>query len=321
MRPLVQRTYATKGDSRPEGKWMMAVENAGARAGRLAADHPTFRIQNRRIGDARPRRIPESRTLAVRYGYSTHSRHQRQPVRVDQAFVGDLQARNHFERQEAHRHERVMERRTEGARCRDERFDLRFHRFDRFGAHQAAERERHLGQHPVPAGDHHAAVQGADSPRGRHHRHIVGADDDEVVMVVGHRGCQCPFAEPHAPDEALAHRSGRHVALDDGDLQQVAGGIGERVAVANRRFVHEGGGHQAIRAHADDPRPAPASRNPEVDAVPRDVHRAAEGPRPRPGRHNHAPVPRHERAVPEHKPRHEAPGGRRTPRGPPSGPG
>ena len=39
-----------------------------------------------------------------------------------------------------------------------------------------------------PLGDHHAAVQRADAPRGGHHRRIVGADDDEVVVVVGDRG-------------------------------------------------------------------------------------------------------------------------------------
>ena len=60
---------------------------------------------------------------------------------------------------------------------------------------------------------------------------VVHADDDDVVRVVRDRRGERAGAEAEAADEPEADPAGAEVALDDGDLREVALGVGDRVAV------------------------------------------------------------------------------------------
>ena len=62
---------------------------------------------------------------------------------------------------------------------------------------------------------------------------VVDADDHEVVGVVGDRRRERAGAQAEPAHEPLADAPGRVVALDDGDLRDVALGIGDDVAVAH----------------------------------------------------------------------------------------
>ena len=94
----------------------------------------------------------------------------------------------------------------------------------------------------------------------------------------------------------LPIRSRCHVALDDRDLEQVAGRDRPRASPSRDRAARPPGPRSpGWSAHADDARPAPARGDAEVDAFPGHVHRAAQRPRRRPARHGHPTVPGHER--------------------------
>lgn len=113
--------------------------------------------------------------------------HDLEPVHVHQAFVGELQTGYDFERQEAHGHEWVVKRRSERTSGTDRRANLIANHLDRLSAHQATERQGHFGQHAIPNGHDHAAVQRRHPPRRGHHRLVVRSNDDEIVMIVRHR--------------------------------------------------------------------------------------------------------------------------------------
>ena len=60
---------------------------------------------------------------------------------------------------------------------------------------------------------------------------VVDADAHDVVRVVGDRRRERTALQPEAAHEADADPAGGVVALDDGDLGEVARGIGDRDAV------------------------------------------------------------------------------------------
>ena len=62
-------------------------------------------------------------------------------------------------------------------------------------------------------------------------------DDDEVVRVVGDGRRERAAPKARAGHEAEADPAGAEVALDDGELDEVAPGIGDGVAVDDERLA------------------------------------------------------------------------------------
>ena len=101
------------------------------------------------------------------------------------------------------------------------------HALERRVRQQARDRERQLRPDAAVADDHHPAAELGQALHRPRHVAVVDPDADDVVGVVGdRRGDRAvPQAEPaHQPE---ADPAGAEVPLDDGDLGQVALGVGD----------------------------------------------------------------------------------------------
>ena len=72
----------------------------------------------------------------------------------------------------------------------------------------------------------------------------LDADDHEVVRVVGDGRRERAAVQAEAADEAEADAARGVVALDHGDLGQVARRVGDAVAVAHERRLHTRAGDE-----------------------------------------------------------------------------
>ena len=104
---------------------------------------------------------------------------------------------------------------------------------------EPGDRQRQLREHLGAVDDDDAAAAVREPPHGRRHRGVVHADDDDVVRVVCDRRGDRAALQPEAAHEAEPHPAGAEMALDDGDLRQVALGVGHRLAGADARLLDE----------------------------------------------------------------------------------
>ena len=101
------------------------------------------------------------------------------------------------------------------------------HLLERRVRQQSGHRERELSPDAAVADDHHPAAEVGEALHRPRHVAVVDPDADDVVGVVRDRGREraVPQAEPaHQPE---ADPAGAEVPLDDGDLGQVALGVGD----------------------------------------------------------------------------------------------
>ena len=137
---------------------------------------------------------------------------------------------------------------------------------------QAGNGERQLRAHLAVGDDDDPAAE-LDEPLDRALQVVVvHADDDDVVRVVRDRRRERAVAQPEAAHEPEADPAGAEVALDDGDLREVALGVGDDLPVAQRRLLDERLGHDLVgddadHAHAPARRAAARSRSVDVGAA------------------------------------------------------
>ena len=145
----------------------------------------------------------------------------------------------------------------------------------------SASSPRHaVARHDEPAAERLRAL------RAQRHVAVVDAHHDEVVRVVGDRRRERPRAQPESAHEPEADAAGAVVALDHGDLRQVALRVGD---VAD----DPGAGDQLARARSRSRARAPARRDAERD---RDgAHRVAQLRRRRAGYAGSRPSLKHPR--------------------------
>ena len=137
---------------------------------------------------------------------------------------------------------------------------------------QARDRERQLGEHAIAVGDDEPAAELAQPSHRAEHRGVVGADDDQVVRVVGDGRAERAAAEAEAADEAEPDPAGLEVALEDGDLGEVAGRVGDREPVPGRQLVDERRRDDLVGDEPDHARLAAAPRDRQVGRLePADV--------------------------------------------------
>ena len=140
--------------------------------------------------------------------------------------------RDHREAEEGQREERRRADPPEPVRGLVARAALRDDLRERRVRQQAGDRERALGEHAAVVHGHDPAAD-LDQPLDRE-RHVLvrHADDDQVVGVVSDRRRERAAPEAGPRHEAEPDTAGREMPLDDGDLRQVALGIGDRQAAA-----------------------------------------------------------------------------------------
>ena len=92
---------------------------------------------------------------------------------------------------------------------------------------------------------------------------VVHADDDDVVRVVRDgRGERAALRARSRETKPSPIRPVAEVALDDGDLREVALGVGDRVPVLDERLAHERLGHDLVRDEPDH-----AQRSPPLHGI------------------------------------------------------
>ena len=139
---------------------------------------------------------------AVAAGRTGLTLDQLEPVDVDEPAVGDLQMRDHRQRQERDLQERLGKRDAERPRGRAERKQRVADGLERAVAHQAGDRQRQLGPDRAVGGHDKAALERDDAVDRHRHVAVVGADDADVVAVMPDRGGDRAALEAEAVDEA-----------------------------------------------------------------------------------------------------------------------
>ena len=129
---------------------------------------------------------------------------------------------------------------------------------------QARDRERELAADRAAVGDRDPAAQLRQPLHAGDHARVVDADDHDVVRVVRDRGGERPAPQAEAAHEARADAARRVVALDDGELREVARRVGDDAAARDRRRLVRLGGDELA---GDDPHHAhvAAARRAEVE--------------------------------------------------------
>ena len=103
-------------------------------------------------------------------------------------------------------------------------------------AHQARDRERELLDHSAPFRDDDAAADLGHPHRARRHVGVVDSQRDDVVSVMGDGRRECAALQPDVGRESESDASGRVVALDHRDLDQVAREVGDDASVLHVRL-------------------------------------------------------------------------------------
>ena len=141
------------------------------------------------------------------------------------------------------------------------------HLGERAVGEQARDRQRQLGRDAVAVATTSPPPISRRRSAALDHRLVVDADDDQVVAVVGDGRAEGAALEPEPADEAEADAPGLEVALEDGDLREVARGVGDR----ERRptvgeLVDERRGDDLARHEPDHARAAAGPGNPQEAA-------------------------------------------------------
>ena len=123
---------------------------------------------------------------------------------------------------------------------------------------QAGDGQGQLRLHAAALDDDDAAADLGDALDGAGHVAVVGADDDDVVRVVGDRRGHRALLQAEAADEAEPDAARRQVALDDGDLQEVARRVGDCEPVLDGELLLEGLGDDLPFDETDDARAPPS---------------------------------------------------------------
>ena len=166
---------------------------------------------------------------------SDRQRDELEPVDVDEAAVGQLQAGDHREREEREVLERRIERAAERARGLDDRRATAATTSSSGASESSPATGSGSSASTSATVDHHdPAATVREPPHGRRHRRVVHPDDDDVVRVVGDRRRERSPLQAEAAHEPEPRPARAEVPLDDGDLRQVAPGVGDRLAVRAR---------------------------------------------------------------------------------------
>ena len=136
-------------------------------------------------------------------------------------------------------------------------------------AHQARHGKRELFDSPAAFGDDDAAADLREPHGAGCHVAVVDADHDHVVRVVGDRGRESSALQADVGCEAKTDAAARVMPLEDGDLDQVARGVGHEAAVLERRLDHLDAGEQLRRDDAHDADLPGACGNPKRGRVDR----------------------------------------------------
>ena len=193
-----------------------------------AVGHGLVRCRRQSDQGHRPdaRRDPELRAGSLA-GQET------QPVRAggDIAPVGQLQVRDHRQRQEGQLQDRLGHGAAAGGRGRTQRAQSGLDEVEVAIAHQARHRQRQVGQHPARL-HHHGPTLQADQMVDRHrHVGLVVPGHDQVVAVVADAGGDGPAQRPEARDPASADVAIPPVPLEHGQLE------GHALVLAQRQMV------------------------------------------------------------------------------------
>ena len=147
-------------------------------------------------------------------------------IHIEHAARGDAQARDHRQRHEAQRHERV----DRPVYAETERLVLRglegtVDHLETVIGHDARDGQRHLAEHRAAVHNGDAAAVFDDPVRSGGHILLRRADDDDVVAVVADGGRNSAVRQPVAPDIAETDVVRVLMPLDDGDFQDILRGI------------------------------------------------------------------------------------------------
>jgi hypothetical protein len=83
------------------------------------------------------------------------------------------------------------------------------------------------------------------------HGHIITADDHEAVMIVRDGAGNRAALQADALNETQADVAGGVVTFDDRHLQQISRGVGDGVAVGDRRIQDQVIGDKLVSARTD----------------------------------------------------------------------
>ena len=133
---------------------------------------------------------------AVAEDHARLERNELEPVDVDQPAVGELQRRDHGQREEGQVLERRFERAAELAGRGGELVRARDHLLERRVREQPRDRERELREHVGAVDDDDPAAPVGEAADGGGHRRVVQTDDDDVVRVVRDRRGDAPRSSP-----------------------------------------------------------------------------------------------------------------------------
>lgn len=189
-------------------------------------------------------------------------RHQAALGEVDVALIGQLQRRDHGQREETEHHEWIGERRAESLRGVQQPAEIPQQLFGRKIAHQPGDRQRQMEQNFVPVGRDQPALFPYGGER-RQHRLVVHADDAEIVRVVRHGRAQSAAPQPQTGDESAADPSLRGVPVHDRHLREIARRTRREFTVHGRAVDDPFAGDDFAGNGFDDAEPAPR-RDPQI---------------------------------------------------------
>ena len=205
-----------------------------------------------------------------------------EPVDVDEAAVGDLQRRDHREREEGERQERGRARPAELVRRpRSWRGSARS---PSRAARPRGGRRRAAGTRPRPAPSSTTTM-----PPPIAARWLTASARSSSLMPTTTRlwaswatdEASAPRLRPEPADEAEPDPAGGEVPLDDGDLGEVGIGVGDGVAVDDDRLAHRATpsrpGPRSGRSRGSWRRPSGISKSAAVTGFTRTVWRTHSG--------------------------------------------
>jgi methyl-accepting chemotaxis protein len=158
------------------------------------------------------------------------SRDDLEPRHVDHAAVGDLERRDHRQREEGQLQERLRSTTPSEAAARAAP-PARYAPPRRAEAHQPRDRQGKLGQHRAVPRHDETALDLAQPPGGQRHVGVIDTHADDVVVVVADRGGDRARLHAEAADEAGGDVAVLAVPLDHGDAGEVARRVGALVAI------------------------------------------------------------------------------------------
>ena len=129
--------------------------------------------------------------------------------------------------------------------------------------HQAADRQRQAGEHLAVAHHGQAALLLDHGLDGAQHVAVVGADHADVVRIVRDRRGERAGRQAEASDQPDANVARPLVALEDGQLEEIARGIGHDLAPDHERRLDQVLGDDLARHDPDHPTARPVRGQPQ----------------------------------------------------------